>query len=119
MGSGNRTGLLKRFPRLKHILLWSHKNERRGPRYVLTMTLALSCIWLPAIAYIVFASPTYTSKWSLILPGKGAGASVNLTDIGQASTEPDRHRPGIADRFLTLRQSFHQPQGQLQGTGFE
>ena len=75
-----------RFHRLKRILLWSHKNERRGPRYVLTTVLALSCIWLPATAYMMLASPTYTSKWSLILPGKGAGASVNLTDIGQAST---------------------------------
>jgi len=46
----------------------------------------MGVIWGIAISYILLAQPTYTSKWTLILPGKGAGSNINLNDIGQAST---------------------------------
>ncbi len=71
---------------LRKILLWSHRSERRWPRYLLTAATALSVIWGIVIAYLMLAQPSYTSKWTLILPGKGAGSNVNLIDIGQAST---------------------------------
>ncbi|MCP3669500.1 MAG: hypothetical protein GY814_03505 [Gammaproteobacteria bacterium] len=71
---------------LRKILLWSHKNDRRWPRYFFTITLVMGVIWGIAISYILLAQPTYTSKWTLILPGKGAGSNINLNDIGQAST---------------------------------
>lgn len=86
MNSVIATGGRQGFPRLRRLLLWSHRNQRRGPRYVMTTTIALACLWLPAMAYLALAEPSYTSKWTLILPGKGAGSSINLADIGQAST---------------------------------
>lgn len=58
----------------------------RFPRYFLTVGFALTAIWLPILAYLSTASPSYTSSVSLILPGTGVSSSVNLSDIGQAST---------------------------------
>jgi uncharacterized protein involved in exopolysaccharide biosynthesis len=86
MDSEDSRSNLSRFPRLKRILLWSNKKDHRGNRYFFSVVLALVCIWLPAAAFIMLSEPTYTSSWSIILPGKGAGGSVNLADIGQAST---------------------------------
>lgn len=86
MNSITATGSLPGIPRLRRLLLWSHRNRRRGPRYVMITVVTLACVWLPAMAYLGLATPSYTSKWTLILPGKGAGSSINLTDIGQAST---------------------------------
>ncbi|MDH3527202.1 MAG: hypothetical protein OEN52_11815 [Gammaproteobacteria bacterium] len=86
MDKAPATGSLHGIPRLRRLQLWSHRNRRRGPRYVTISVIALACVWLPAIAYLMLATPSYTSKWTLILPGKGAGSSINLADIGQAST---------------------------------
>ncbi|MEQ8654421.1 MAG: hypothetical protein RIC87_18280 [Kiloniellales bacterium] len=38
------------------------------------------------MAYLLLAPPRFTSELSLILPGAGASASVNLAEIGQASS---------------------------------
>lgn len=43
-------------------------------------------IWLPIGLYLSLSPPHYVSEASLILPGAGASSSVNLSDIGQAST---------------------------------
>ncbi|MCU7920011.1 MAG: hypothetical protein KZQ95_16890 [Candidatus Thiodiazotropha sp. (ex Epidulcina cf. delphinae)] len=71
---------------LRSVLLWSHGNERRWPRYVYTIVIALGLIWGLAIAYLLLTPPSYSSKWTLILPGKGASSNLNLVNIGQAST---------------------------------
>ncbi|MCU7934333.1 MAG: hypothetical protein KZQ99_05560 [Candidatus Thiodiazotropha sp. (ex Dulcina madagascariensis)] len=71
---------------LRSVLLWSHGNERRWPRYIYTIAIALGLIWGLAIAYLLLTPPSYSSKWTLILPGKGASSNLNLVNIGQAST---------------------------------
>ncbi|MCU7923606.1 MAG: hypothetical protein KZQ88_13015 [Candidatus Thiodiazotropha sp. (ex Dulcina madagascariensis)] len=71
---------------LRSVLLWSHGNEHRWPRYVYTIVIALGLIWGLAIAYLLLTPPSYSSKWTLILPGKGASSNLNLVNIGQAST---------------------------------
>lgn len=43
-------------------------------------------LWSVAILYLKKAKPIYLSDWALILPGTGPGVSVNLPDIGQASS---------------------------------
>ncbi|WP_247742412.1 MULTISPECIES: hypothetical protein [unclassified Ruegeria] len=48
--------------------------------------LGASCIWAPISGYLATAPVKYTSHASLILPGSGASASVNLANIGQASS---------------------------------
>ena len=55
-------------------------------RYALIVTAGLGLAWGPAIAYLKFGKVSYTSHFSLILPGAGASTSINLSDIGQASS---------------------------------
>ena len=58
----------------------------RLPRYVALFLLGFSCIWAPISGYLATAPVKYASNASLILPGSGASASVNLANIGQASS---------------------------------
>ena len=58
----------------------------RLPRYALIMVFGLGAIWGPVVAYLKFAPIRYTSELALILPGAGVSTSVNLSEIGQAST---------------------------------
>lgn len=54
--------------------------------YLLLWLLINTTIWSAAILYLKKAKPTYISEWALILPGTGPGVSVNLPEIGQASS---------------------------------
>lgn len=75
-----------KFTWLRRILLWSPSNTNRLPRYVILAILILSTIWLITLVYLKTTQPIFRSQWTLVLPGKGAGANVNLIDIGQTST---------------------------------
>lgn len=46
----------------------------------------LGVIWFPLITFLKTSPLTYTTKWTLILPGAGVGSSINLESIGQAAT---------------------------------
>ncbi|MDW4498528.1 hypothetical protein R5H30_11090 [Sulfitobacter sp. D35] len=58
----------------------------RLPRYAGFFAIGAVCIWTPITTYLKTAPLRYTSELSLILPGSGASASVNLDSIGQASS---------------------------------
>lgn len=58
----------------------------RLPRYLVVFGMASIALWSPIAAYVRLTPPTFTSDVSLILPGSGAQASVNLTDLGQATS---------------------------------
>lgn len=58
----------------------------RLPRYVALFSLSGALLWAPIVGYLATAPVQYSSHASLILPGSGASASVNLNDIGQASS---------------------------------
>jgi uncharacterized protein involved in exopolysaccharide biosynthesis len=58
----------------------------RAPRYAGLFLLGAAAIWAPIAGYLQTAPLRFTSDMSLILPGSGASASVNLTEIGQASS---------------------------------
>jgi uncharacterized protein involved in exopolysaccharide biosynthesis len=58
----------------------------RLPRYAAIFAMGATLIWAPIIGYLKTAPLKYKSELSLILPGSGASASVNLSDIGQASS---------------------------------
>lgn len=60
--------------------------QSRISRYALLAIVGLVVIWSLCIGYIKLAPAKYKSEWTLILPGKGAGANVNLIDIGQTTT---------------------------------
>lgn len=58
----------------------------RLPRYVAFALLGGTLIWAPITGYLKTAPERYKSVASLILPGSGASASLNLNGIGQASS---------------------------------
>lgn len=58
----------------------------RFPRYVAFALLGGTLIWAPITGYLRTAPLSFKSQTSLILPGSGASASMNLNGIGQASS---------------------------------
>jgi uncharacterized protein involved in exopolysaccharide biosynthesis len=58
----------------------------RFPRYLAFALLGGSLIWAPITGYLRTAPLSFKSQTSLILPGSGASASLNLNGIGQASS---------------------------------
>jgi uncharacterized protein involved in exopolysaccharide biosynthesis len=58
----------------------------RLPRYFAFALLGGAVIWGPITGYLKTAPLSYKSHTSLILPGSGASASMNLNGIGQASS---------------------------------
>lgn len=57
----------------------------RGP-YGRVFLVGCLGIWLSIGLYLALSPPHYVSEASLILPGSGVSNSVNLSDIGQASS---------------------------------
>ncbi|AJY48365.1 hypothetical protein TM49_19285 [Martelella endophytica] len=83
---------LLRLSRGGRISLWrvasggSLDDSGRLPRYILLGAMMLAAIWAPVISYVRYAPLSYSSEMALILPGAGASTSINLSDIGQASS---------------------------------
>jgi uncharacterized protein involved in exopolysaccharide biosynthesis len=59
---------------------------RRLPRYVATAVLGATLIWAPLLGYLQTAPLSFRSNTSLILPGSGASASMNVNGIGQSTS---------------------------------
>ena len=57
----------------------------RYRRYLIALVAAIGPVWLLAAAYLTVAPVSYTSKMTLILPGSGAGGTLNVDSIGNAS----------------------------------
>jgi len=70
----------------RRVLLWTPGDTGRGWRYCLLFGLSMLLIWGPSITYLEIAKPVFTSKWTLILPGTGINTSINIENIGQATT---------------------------------
>ncbi len=58
----------------------------RYRRYIMAILPPMAAIWGLALAVMAFAPDRYDSEMTLILPGSGAGGSLNLESIGQASS---------------------------------
>lgn len=58
----------------------------RLPRYAAFALIGATMIWAPITGYLKTAPARYKAVASLILPGSGASASLNLNGIGQASS---------------------------------
>jgi hypothetical protein len=58
----------------------------RFPRYLAFALIGGTLIWAPITGYLRTAPLSFKSSTSLILPGSGASASMNLNGIGQASS---------------------------------
>lgn len=60
--------------------------DHRRQRYLFVLALGLVLIWAPIIAYVRLTPSGYTAEMGLILPGAGASSSINLSEIGQATS---------------------------------
>ncbi|NNU16504.1 hypothetical protein HK107_09250 [Parvularcula sp. ZS-1/3] len=67
-------------------LISGFDREGRAFRYSSLGVIGTAVIFGLAIAYIVLTPKSYTSDMTLIMPGSGAGSSINLSEIGQASS---------------------------------
>jgi len=73
------------------VRLW-RKWRRRGPmlqrhrRYLITAGSWVLAIWILTALYLALAPHQYRSKFTLILPGSGAGSTLNVESIGQAQS---------------------------------
>jgi len=85
----NRTAAIHRSPWhwLVHAAVHGSNMTRRKRRtaYLLTVLAGLAAIWTPVLVLLMLVPATYTSNWSLILPGSGAGHAVSLDSVGQAN----------------------------------
>lgn len=77
----------KRPSRLRRMIVGGKLGDLgRLPRYMAFAFLGGAAIWGPITGYLKTAPLSYKSSSSLILPGSGASASMNLNGIGQASS---------------------------------
>ena len=60
--------------------------EGRYARYAITLGVGIALILALAGAVYTFTPRTYSSGFTLILPGAGASSSVNIETLGQTST---------------------------------
>lgn len=67
-------------------LLVGSGGHRRWFRYVLVLMIGALFFGGTASFYYLTTPKSYVSGFTLILPGSGAGASVNLTELGQATS---------------------------------
>ncbi|KIN64491.1 hypothetical protein Z946_3382 [Sulfitobacter noctilucicola] len=71
----------------KRVLMGGRLSDiKRLPRYVATGVLGATLIWAPLLGYLKTAPLSYRSTTSLIMPGSGASASMNVNGIGQATS---------------------------------
>lgn len=58
----------------------------RYKRYVAIVGPSLAAIWIATGSYLALAPKQYASQFTLILPGSGAGGTLNVESIGQAQS---------------------------------
>jgi len=63
---------------------WPARNHKK--RYILGAVVSVGGIWALSAAYLLLTPKSYVSKWTLILPGSGAGVSFQLENIGKADS---------------------------------
>lgn len=61
--------------------------RQKKRRYWLIWLMGNGALWTISILYIIFKPPTYSSSWTLTLPGTASSTSINLPEIGQASSQ--------------------------------
>jgi uncharacterized protein involved in exopolysaccharide biosynthesis len=92
----------------------SHLAPGRWGRYALVSLSANALIWGVALGYLHFAPTKYLCEWSLILPGAGAGSSLNIANIGSvdslasspfggsSSIDPRANYKAIAESYTVI-----------------
>ena len=86
MNAMNDFGTERRLQRWGRLVRQGLPSAGRYQRYIKSIAPVLGVIWGLTIAYVVLLPRTYSSEFSLILPGSGMGSSINVESIGQAQT---------------------------------
>ncbi len=55
--------------------------------YLAIWLLGNTFVWGGSLLYLKFKSPIYSSSWTIALPGTASSTSINLPEIGQASSQ--------------------------------
>lgn len=83
----NQTLTERAFLRLPTQLFYGFRNLfGRYHRYLITFLVLNVFIWSTTVVCVRLLPNEYVSKWTLILPGAGIGAKVDIDDIGSASS---------------------------------
>jgi DNA-binding NarL/FixJ family response regulator/uncharacterized protein involved in exopolysaccharide biosynthesis len=61
--------------------------NKKKQLYLIIWLVGNIFLWSASLLYLKFRSPTYTSTWIVALPGTASSTSINLPEIGQASSE--------------------------------
>ena len=74
----------------QHPVVWSPKPLKRGMgfrwlKYLFLSSIIYGTIWFLTFAYLN-KTPTFTSRWSLVLPGTGVSAKTRVDGVGETST---------------------------------
>lgn len=112
-----------------HTRLWNAVKNRkplrmRHRRYLKTAAIWIVVIWVLTGLFLALAPDQYRSKFTLILPGSGAGGSLNVESIGQAQSSissafasatlsPTENYKRLLMTDKTLRQSAEKSGDQL------
>lgn len=68
--------------------LASDNSFKQKKRFYLAIWLAGNILlWGTSLLYLIFKSPAYFSSWTIVLPGTASSTSINLPEIGQASSQ--------------------------------
>jgi uncharacterized protein involved in exopolysaccharide biosynthesis len=71
---------------IRSLVYGSHLSLKERRRlYFRVFFLSSFLVWALVVSFLTLKPSTYTSEWTLILPGSGSGQTVNLESIGQAS----------------------------------
>ena len=57
-------------------------------RYILGAVMTMMVCWTAVVLYLVLSPPTYSSRWTFILPTSSSNTSLQVDSIGHASTNP-------------------------------
>ncbi|BAU66439.1 hypothetical protein STA3757_38440 [Stanieria sp. NIES-3757] len=62
---------------------------KKKQSYLLIWLIGNILLWSISLLYLKFKTPTYISSWKLALPGASSSTSINLPEIGQASSSSE------------------------------
>lgn len=65
----------------------SSESKVSGVLYFLTLVMVNAGIWAGALIYLATAKPKYVSEWAINIPGSASTSSINLPNIGQATSQ--------------------------------
>jgi DNA-binding NarL/FixJ family response regulator/uncharacterized protein involved in exopolysaccharide biosynthesis len=61
--------------------------QKKKRLYLIIWLVGNILLWSASLLYLKFKSPTYSSTWTIALPGTASSTSINLPEIGQASSQ--------------------------------